>query len=87
MNFSIPLTMESFIRKLVKSGCYGNASEVVRDGLRLLMDEMATRERKLEALRHEIRVGLNSGPSRELDMEEIIARAKRAREQKPRKRA
>lgn len=87
MNFSLPSAMESFIRKLVKSGRYGNASEVVRDGLRLLMDEMATREKKLEALRREIQKGLNSGPSRELDIEEIIARAQRRREQKQRKRA
>jgi antitoxin ParD1/3/4 len=87
MNFSLPAAMESFIRKQVKSGRYGNASEVIRDGLRLLMDEMESRERKLEALRDDIQKGLRSGPSRTLDIEDIIVRAKRHLGQKSRKRA
>lgn len=87
MNFSLPSAMEAFIRKQVKSGRYGNASEVVREGLRLLMDEMQTREKKLEALRRDIKKGLDSGPSRPLDIEDIIARARRHRDQTLRKRA
>ncbi|MCE9523586.1 MAG: type II toxin-antitoxin system ParD family antitoxin [Alphaproteobacteria bacterium] len=87
MNFSLPAAMEAFVRKQVKSGRYGNASEVVREGLRLLMHEMQTRESKLQALRRDIQKGLDSGPARELDIEEIIATARRRREAKPRKRA
>ena len=35
MNVAIPSQLEEFIRHQVQSGRYGNASEVVRDGLRL----------------------------------------------------
>ena len=87
MNFSLPSAMESFIRKQVKSGRYGNASEVVREGLRLLMHEMETREKKLAALRHEIQKGLDSGPAVEMDIENIIAEARRRHEQKRKRRA
>jgi antitoxin ParD1/3/4 len=87
MNFSLPPAMESFIRKQVKSGRYGNASEVVREGLRLLMHEMESRQKKLEALRGEIQKGLESGPARDLDIQDIIATAQKRREAKQRKRA
>ena len=87
MNFSLPPTMESFIRKQVKSGRYGNASEVVREGLRLLMHEMAARQTKLEALRHEIQKGIDSGIAPDTDIEDIIAEARRRHEQKRKRRA
>ena len=87
MNFSLPPAMESFIRKQVKSGQYGNASEVVREGLRLLMREMLEREKKLVALRREIQRGIDSGPAAPFDMKEIIAEAKRRHEQKRKRRA
>lgn len=87
MNFSIPPALESFIRKLVKSGHYGNASEVVREALRLLMQEMNAREKKLTMLRREIQKGLDSGPAVEMDIENIIAEARRRHEQKRKRRA
>ena len=77
MNFSLPPAMEAFIRKQVKSGRYGNASEVIRDGLRLLMDAMTDRRRKLEDLRREIQIGLNSGEPIEESV--VFERLKRAR--------
>ena len=36
MNVSLPAALESFVQALVGSGRYRTASEVVRDGLRLL---------------------------------------------------
>lgn len=87
MNFSLPPAMETFIRKQVKSGHYGNASEVVREGLRLLMHQMQEREKKLAALRREIQKGIDSGPARPLDIDDIIARARRHKEKQARKRA
>ncbi len=57
---------ESFIKEQVASGRYNNASEVVRDGLRLLEDAKRDREAKLQWLRTEIAKG-DEGPEYELD--------------------
>lgn len=55
---------EGFVKEQVRSGRYNNASEVVRDGLRLLEDVEAMRRLKLERLRSDIAEGLRSGPGR-----------------------
>lgn len=47
MNVSIGKRWEGFVDGIVKSGRYGSASEVVREGLRLVEE----REAKLQALR------------------------------------
>jgi putative addiction module CopG family antidote len=38
MNVSLTPILEEFVKKKVESGLYNNASEVVRDGLRLLIE-------------------------------------------------
>lgn len=81
MNISLTEQLEKFITEQVASGAYQTASEVVRDGLRLLADRRKAEELKLEALRAAVREGLDSGPAEPLDMEEIIADA-RARHQR-----
>ena len=55
---------EGFVKEQVSSGRYNNASEVVRDGLRLLEDVEAMRRLKVERLRSDIAEGLRSGPGR-----------------------
>ncbi|MCX6245135.1 MAG: type II toxin-antitoxin system ParD family antitoxin [Bacteroidetes bacterium] len=50
---------ESFISKKVGSGRYHSASEVIRDGLRLLEQE----ERKVEAIKSALELGEKSGIS------------------------
>ena len=71
---------EGFIRDLLASGRYASASEVVRDGLRLLEERERQREAKLVTLRDAIREGLQSGPPAPLDMESVKARARAGRE-------
>ncbi|TIV72171.1 MAG: type II toxin-antitoxin system ParD family antitoxin [Mesorhizobium sp.] len=46
-NYALNDHYESFIRKLLESGRYNNASEVVRAGLRMLEDFEAEREKWL----------------------------------------
>lgn len=53
---------EAFIREQIDLGRYASASEVVRDGLRVLEDRERLRAAKLEALRSDIQRGADSGP-------------------------
>ena len=62
---------DGFISAKVKEGRYGSASEVVRQGLRLLEEH----EQKVEALRQALIAGENSGSAGKLDMKEIIREA------------
>lgn len=45
MNVSLTPQLEEFVRRKVESGLYNNASEVIREGLRLLVDRDASKER------------------------------------------
>lgn len=70
---------EGLVKQLVASGRYASASEVLRDGLRLLEEQENLRQAKLDALRRDIDEGLDSGPSEPLDMEAIIEEARQLR--------
>jgi putative addiction module CopG family antidote len=45
MNVSLPETWEQFVATQVQAGEFGNASEVVREALRLLRDQQESRAR------------------------------------------
>lgn len=60
MNISFTDKQEAYIRDLVASGNYKNASEVVREALRVHEQE---HQHKLEWLRAEIQKGIDSGIS------------------------
>ncbi len=76
MNVSLTSTLEGMVKTLVKSGRYNSASEVVRDGLRLIEEREQLREIKLVALREAIQEGRDSGPSTSWDLEDFKTRAK-----------
>lgn len=61
-SYNIGSRYETFVRGLVESGRYASASEVVRDSLRLLEEREQQRQAKLDALREDIRKGIESGP-------------------------
>ena len=76
MNVSLTKELESFVNELVTSGMYFSASEVVRDGLRLLKEQEALKKIKYEDLRAEIIKGYEQsqrGESKPLDIEAIQA--------------
>jgi antitoxin ParD1/3/4 len=54
MNVSLGDVFEDYVRKLVSSGRYNNASEVVREALRLKMQTDEEQAARLEALRRDI---------------------------------
>ncbi len=57
MNVSIGERWENFVEQAVKAGRYGSASEVVREGLRLVEE----REAKLRALRATLDASIEAG--------------------------
>ena len=57
MNVSIGKRWEGFLDDAVRSGRYGSASEVVREGLRLVEE----REAKLTSLRDMLRASIAEG--------------------------
>ena len=57
MNVSIGQRWEKFIEQAVQDGRYGSASEIVREGLRLVEE----REAKLSALRETIQQSIAGG--------------------------
>jgi antitoxin ParD1/3/4 len=56
MNISLTPELERLVNDKVKTGMYQTASEVIREGLRLLRE----RDHRLEALRRDIRAGFEA---------------------------
>lgn len=54
MNVNLGQTFEDYVRAQLESGRYNNASEVIREALRLKMQLDEERQAKLEALRNDI---------------------------------
>ena len=71
-SYSIGKHFEGMIESLIESGRYSTASEVMREGLRLVEEREEQRKVKLEALRAEIQKGFDSGPAEEVDLTEWI---------------
>jgi antitoxin ParD1/3/4 len=59
-NVVLTKRQEELIETLVESGHYQNASEVLRDGLRLVEQREAENASKLAALRQAARVGIDA---------------------------
>lgn len=77
MNVNLSAVFEDYIKQQLDSGLYNNASEVIREALRLKMRQDEVYQTKLEALRQAIDDGLNSGDSIPLDMSSILAEARK----------
>ena len=72
-SYSIGKHFEDMIDGLIEDGRYATASEIIRDGLRLVEEREERRKAKLEALRAEIQKGIDSGPAEDVgDMFERI---------------
>jgi antitoxin ParD1/3/4 len=58
MNISLTAELERYVHGKVQEGMYHSASEVVREGLRLLREKDELHQKKLEQIRQEIQVGI-----------------------------
>ena len=83
MNVNLTPQLEELVRAKVNSGLYASASEVVREGLRLISEQDHLRQIKLDELRREVRTGLDSGTSEAWDAASIKAKARARRAAKP----
>ena len=77
-SYTLGSHFEGFVRQLVENGRFVSASEVLREGLRLVEEREQTRKAKLQALRTAIQEGIDSGPAEPLDMNAIKAEARTA---------
>ncbi len=77
MNVSLTPELEKYISTKVASGLYQSASEVIREGLRLLKDQDGLREIRVNELRQQIQAGIDSGQAQPLNIEDAIKRGKK----------
>lgn len=81
MNISLTPELERLVQEKVKSGLYNNASEVIRDALRLLVQRDSMGRLYEGWLAAEVEIGwqqLERGEGREYDMNRIVEAAKSA---------
>jgi antitoxin ParD1/3/4 len=71
-SYAIGNHFEHFVKQKIESGRYSSASEVIREGLRLLEDRETLREAQIKSLREQILEGMNSGVG--VPAEEILNR-------------
>jgi antitoxin ParD1/3/4 len=66
MNISLTPELEQYVNGRVQSGLYHSASEVIREGLRLLKEKDEVHQGKLEELRREIQIGVDQADRRQV---------------------
>jgi antitoxin ParD1/3/4 len=59
-NISLTAEQDAFVESVVKAGEYQNASEAVRDALRMLQQRRREDALKLKALRAQIKAGVDA---------------------------
>ena len=89
-NISLTAEQDAFVQEVVEAGEYQNASEAIRDALRVLQQRRKEDSLRLKALRAQIRVGIDAldrgdfAEAEDADLEGYLERlttpvAKRAR--------
>lgn len=80
MNVSLTSQLAEFVKQQVDSGMYQTASEVMRDGLRLLQQREQLRRIQIEELRKQVAIGIEQadrGDVAPLDFDAIRAEGRR----------
>ena len=82
MNVSLTPELEQYVQEKVSSGLYYSASEVIREGLRLLREREQLQQIRLQELRQDIQAGLDSGEATPLNMQAVKTKARQRRQQR-----
>jgi antitoxin ParD1/3/4 len=78
MNVSLTPELEKLVQKKVKSGRYQSASEVIREGLRLLDDQDRLRSAQLDEVRRKIQTSLDQlDAGKGIDGDTVLAELKK----------
>ena len=72
MNITLGKEFERRISEKVDDGLYTSASEVIRDGLRLLFEKDNTKNRQLEILQQEVSKGFNQLAAGEISTNNVM---------------
>jgi antitoxin ParD1/3/4 len=73
-SYTLGSHFENFVKSLVESGRYSTASEVMRDGLRLLQEREEFQAAKLQGLREAVEEGARSGAG--IPVDEVLGELK-----------
>ena len=79
MNVSLTPQLEGYVKQKVSTGLYNSASEVIREGLRLLEERDSLKQIKLQALKQELNAGIESldaGKGRAFDKDAIKSKGR-----------
>jgi antitoxin ParD1/3/4 len=85
MNVSLTAELEQYVQSKVDSGLYHSASEVIREGLRLLKDKDNLQEIQLKTLRQDLQQAIDQADRGEFSQRSIAdlkTEGRRSREQK-----
>ncbi len=82
MNVSLTPELEQYVQEKVSSGLYYSASEVIREGLRLLKEREQLQQIRLQELRQDNQAGLDSGEPTPLNMQAVKERGRQRRRQR-----
>lgn len=72
MNITLGKEFERRISEKVADGLYTSASEVIRDGLRLLFEKEAAKSQQLEILRQEVSKGFEQLAAGEISNRSVM---------------
>lgn len=82
MNVSLTPELEQYVQEKVSSGLYYSASEVIREGLRLLREREQLQQMRLQELRQDVQAGLDSGEPTPLNMQAVKEKARQRRQKR-----
>jgi antitoxin ParD1/3/4 len=86
LNVSLTSELQRFVKSKVASGRYQTASEVIRDGLRLLEDRERANQRDAVALKRKVAYGLKQARAGRLpEGSDVFAAIRGKLARKPRK--